>query len=201
MSYPTTYDNFETVYSEKYLGYAIEETFNITQTTGNLKHLAKENSIAISGFTEVATTPNENEFQITDYSVPVNSRTSIDYNCGKAIVFNSLDIGRIIKITYTTPGDYLTADLFNSITTAINNIQTTLGRLGSNKDLDISPYTTVFEFVRFLYSFLKTHDHTGGTATTATPKLSANSFDTTLTKFTNEHIASDAAIEESKLEA
>lgn len=201
MSYPTTYDNFETVYSEKYLGYAVEEVFNITQATGTLKHLAKEDSISIAGFAEAVSAPSQNEFQITDYAVPSNSRTSIDYNCGKAITFNAVDVGRIVKIRYTTPGDYLTADLFNNITSSINNIQTTLGRLGSNKDLDISPYATVFDFVRFLYSFLLTHDHTGGTATTATPKLSADSFDTTLTKFTNEHIASNAAIETSKLEA
>jgi hypothetical protein len=139
-NYPLSRDTLFNVYDENYPGYSIsDEKKTINGYSVTLDHYAKEDSISISGFSEVKSPslPSQGEFLVSDYAIPSTSRTGIDYNIGKTLTFHSTAEGNSIKISYTTPGDKMTGALLNKLIDGLNNIKEILGTIGSGKNLDI----------------------------------------------------------------
>jgi len=200
-NYPTSVDEFYTLYDENLSGYSITGESHQIPTSPyqiTLNHYAKTGTITIPGYSEVASSPAQNEFCVTDYAVPSYTRTGITYEIGKTLEFNSFNSGNKVKISYTTPGDKITAALLNWIIDAVYNLEANIGTMGNSKDLEIGNYSTLCAYLSWLKNLLLTHNHQGGIATESTRQLTADSFSTL--EIDNSHIATDAAISQSKLE-
>lgn len=199
-NYPTSRDTLFNVYDENYTGYSIsDEKKTINGYSVTLDHYAKEDSISISGFSEVKSpsVPSQGEFLVSDYAIPSTSRTGIDYNIGKTLTFHSTAEGNSIKISYTTPGDKITGALLNKLIDGINNIQEVLGTVGSGKNLDTGVYTTIAAWLSYFFTVFQTHTHSGAAVTGSTRQLNEGSLADG--SISNVHINSLAAIAQSKL--
>jgi len=201
--YPVNIDSFFNVYNEDYTGYSIPDerkTISGDNYQVVLNHLAKQNSIAISGYTEVlpAATLNQGEFKVTDYVIPAVTRTGIDYYIGQTLQFHSTAAGNEIKISYTSPGDKINSTLLNKNIDAIYNIEKILGTIGTGKNLDIGAYSNLALWLTYFFSVFQTHTHSGASNTGFTRQLDGGAIKAG--SIVNSLISASAAIAQSKLQ-
>lgn len=196
-NYPQNYDGFVNVTAENKTGYFKSETKVIPESLElNLSNYAKKNTISICGFTEVFSQSllESNKFYVSNYKIPVYTKTGIDFEIGNKIKFHSDNANSWISIGYTSVGSKVSAILFNWLFDCIYSIQHTIGTLGKYKDLEIGNYKNIGQYISHLLYLIQNHKHDG----TNTPLLNENAIPLDFLK--DEHFDDNANIAQYKIE-
>ena len=94
----------------------VEESLKIAGGKITLRHIPKEHSITISGFTETDSfNPSPTEFRC-DYSLDTNYREA-----NRIIYFNTVNNGRTVTVSYIEVGTVIIADDMNEIKAHMEN--------------------------------------------------------------------------------
>ena len=93
----------------------VEEQISVVDNKAFLRHIPKEGSIQIDGFTEVGGAPIGNQF-FCDYAT-----NSLYRDANRVIIFGSVDDYELLTVSYIAIGTVFTADDANEIKAHLEN--------------------------------------------------------------------------------